>query len=169
MSRRAKWLVVGVVALLILGLPSAALGVKVRNDRVAEEKASAAAEAKAAADAEAQAEADRKQEEAEAEQAAKDAADTEERNYRKSIIRQMQKSITKDAKKDVESGYLEGPIYYTTCDPLGGGSADDLTAITTTFSCMAVNEKLKGDMVRGYSYSATANWDEGSWTWHLGD
>ena len=69
----------------------------------------------------------------------------------------MEASITKDAKKDVESGMLDGPIYYTTCDPLGGGSQDDLTALTTTFECSAVNEKLKGGVVRGYVYSATAN------------
>jgi len=80
----------------------------------------------------------------------------------------MQKSITKDAKERVADGELEGPIYYTSCDPLGGGSVDDLTALTTTFECLAVNEKLGGGQVRGWVFSATANWDEGSWSWRLG-
>ncbi len=80
----------------------------------------------------------------------------------------MQASITKDAKKRVDEGVLEGPIFYTSCDPLGGGSVDDLTALTTTFECIGVNEKLKAGQVRGWAFSATMNWDEGSWTWSLG-
>lgn len=80
----------------------------------------------------------------------------------------MQASITKDAKDRVANGELEGPIYYTSCDPLGGGSVDDLTALTTTFECLAVYEKLDGGQVRGWVFSSTANWDKSSWSWHLG-
>lgn len=61
--------------------------------------------------------------------AAKAAAEQSERN----LIKQMQQSVIKDAKERVADGELEGPIYYTSCDPLGGGSVDDLTALTSTF------------------------------------
>ncbi len=80
----------------------------------------------------------------------------------------MQQSITKDAKGRVGDGFLDGPILFTSCDPLGGGSVDDLTARTTTFECLAINERLGGGQVSGYRFSATANWDESSWTWRLG-
>lgn len=127
-------------------------------DRKAEE--AAALEAQEAADAAEAAQ--------EARQEAKAAAARAERRLRTNLVKQMQGSITKDAKERVVDGELEGPIYYTSCDPLGGGSVDDLTALTTTFECIAVNERLEGGQVRGWVFSATANWDEGSWTWRLG-
>lgn len=172
---RQPWLgrkaVIGIVAAVVLvGGTAAAATAKVKHDRDQERQAAAAERREAA-----QAAAEKAQEEAEAQEAArrqrreaKSAAEREERQLRSKIIRQMQKSITKDAKERVADGELEGPIYYTSCDPLGGGSVDDLTALTTTFECMAVNEKLGGGQVRGWVFSATANWDEGSWSWQLG-
>lgn len=163
-SQRARVAIVAAVVLVLLGGAGAALAVKVNNDR-AEEAANEAAEAKAAAKSE---------REAEEEAAAKRAADTKraaqegERDQRADLIKQMQKSITKDARSDVGNGLLDGPIFYTSCDPLGGGSIDDLTELTTTFECIAVNEKRKDGTARGYVYSATMNWDEYSWGWRLG-
>jgi hypothetical protein len=162
---------VGIVAAVVLLLGTAAgITLKVKHDRDQELKA-AAAERLAAEEAAAE----KAQEEAEAKEAArrkrreaKATAERAERHLRASLIKQMQKSITKDAKERVADGELEGPIYYTSCDPLGGGSVDDLTALTTTFECLAVNEKLGGGQVRGWVFSATANWDEGSWSWRLG-
>ena len=143
---------------------------KVRHDNDQEQKAvvaklaaEAAEELQAEEDAAAAAE-DRKRLNREAAEAAEDS----ERTVRASIIKQMQKSVTKDAKERVADGELDGPIFYTSCDPLGGGSVDDLTAFTTTFECLAVNEKLDGDQVRGWVFSSTVNWDEGSWSWRLG-
>jgi hypothetical protein len=162
---------VAIVGVLLVAGTATGVTAKVRADReeaAAQAAQKAAAERKAAARA---AEAERiAEEQAEAERAAaaKRAAANAERRQRRSIIRQMQQSITKDARDEVESGMLDGPIFYTACDPLGGGSADDLTALTTTFECIAVNEKLGGGQVRGYVYSATANWDEASWSWRLG-
>ena len=80
------------------------------------------------------------------------AREAAERKIRGPIIRQMQGSITKDAKERVTDGYLEGPIMYTSFYPLGGGSVDDLTALTTTFDCIAVNEELGGGRVSGYGF-----------------
>jgi hypothetical protein len=100
------------------------------RDAAAAERADAAAEEKRAEEAAAEAAAQARRVEQAAERA--------ERGQRKSIITQMQASITKDAKKRVADGELDSPIFYTSCDPLGGGSVDDLTALTTTFECLAV-------------------------------
>jgi hypothetical protein len=141
-----------------------AYAVKVNQDE--QERRELAAQERAQERAE---ERERAAEEAERKAEAEAAAERYERRQRARLIRQMQVSITKDAKKRVEEGVLEGPIYYTSCDPLGGGSVDDLTALTTTFECLAVNEKLGGGRVRGWVFSATANWDKQSWSWSLGD
>ena len=164
LSRRTRVLTVAIVALLLVGGAGAGVAAKVRNDR-AEAAAKEAAEAKAAAEAERKAE-----EEAAADRAAeaKRAAEEAERDERERLIKKMQNSITKDARGDARDGMLDGPIFYTSCDPLGGGSVDDLTALTTTFECIAVNEKLDDGGARGYVYSATMNWDEYSWSWRLG-
>lgn len=160
LSKRARLLSIAIVTLLLLGGAGAGVVAKVRNDRAAV-AASEAEEAKAAAEAEDEAAAERAAE-------AKRAAQEAEREERAGLIKEMQKSITKDARGNAREGMLDGPIFYTSCDPLGGGSVDDLTALTTTFECIAANEKLDEGGARGYVYSATMNWDEYSWSWRLG-
>jgi hypothetical protein len=158
-----------VAAVLILAGAGTGVGLKVKDDR--EQDREQAAEARQQAEREREVEAQEVADAAEAERVArrqaKLAAESAERKIRKSIIRQMQGSITKDARERVSDGYLDGPIKYTSCDPLGGGSVDDLTALTTTFDCIAVNEELGGGRVSGYGFAATVNWDKGSWTWQL--
>lgn len=159
-SKRARWVILTVVALLVVGGAGAAVAAKVRSDRAAraeQDRASAAAERREEAEAAAERAAQKKK-----------AAEDAERDERARLIKQMQKSITKDARKDAGDGMLDGPIFYTSCDPLGGGSVDDLTALTTTFECIAVNQKLDNGGARGYVYSSTMNWDEFSWSWRLG-
>ena len=143
-----------VTAVVLLGGAIAGVALKVRHDRDQERQA-AAAELQLAAEQE-QEEVETKEAARRARQEAQAAAEKADRDERTELIRQMQKSITKDAKKRVTDGELEGPIYYTSCDPLGGGSVDDLTALTTTFECLAVNEKLGGGRVSGWAFSATA-------------
>jgi hypothetical protein len=46
-------------------------------------------------------------------------------------------------------------------------AVDDLTASTTTFDCLAVNEELDDGRASGYGFDATMNWDDGSYTWQL--
>lgn len=156
-SKRAVLVAAAVVAILLIGGASGFVVKKHRADVKAEEVAAAAASA--ATDAE-------KAQKAEADAAA--AEDDAARAERKAAVKDMQKSITKDARKNAADGVLDGPILYTSCDPLGGGSTDDLTAITTTFSCLAVNKENDDDTVSGYGFSATMNWTEGSYSWHLG-
>jgi hypothetical protein len=153
-----------------------ALGVQ-HSNRVKEEQAVAAAQAAeeaAAAEARKRAEkeaaearerAEKEAAEAQAEQEAKDAA---ARLIRETIVTALEKSVQKDAKGRVKEGTLTGPIKRTECTPLGGGSVDDLTAITGTFECIAVNEVRDDGSESGYVFSATVNWGEASYSWHLG-
>jgi hypothetical protein len=156
--------IIGIVAAAVLLLGTAAgVALKVQHDRDQERRAAAAAR-----EEEREAEDRAAEEAAEAAEAAA-AAEDAERAVRAELIKEMQQSITKDAKEKVSEGILEGPIFYTSCDPLGGGNVDDLTALTTTFECLAVNEKLGGSQVRGWVFTSTVNWDEASWSWQLGD
>jgi len=100
---------------------------------------------------------------------AKTAEDSAERASRAIAVTGVEASITTDAQQQVTEGTLDGPIIKSSCTPLGGGSTDDLTAITTTFSCIAVNVENADGTSRGYRFSATVNWNDGSYSWHLGD
>lgn len=123
--------------------------------------ASAAAEASASASASAAAESS-------ASAAAKEAADEATRDLRKSYVSALEASIVKDAKSRVTDGTLDGPILSASCTPLGGGSVDDLTSLTGTFECIAVNKKNSDGSASGYRFSATIDWNDGSYSWHLG-
>lgn len=100
--------------------------------------------------------------------AAKQAADASKRTERKLIVTALEDSILKDAGSRVTKGVLTGPITRASCTPLGGGSSDDLTAITGTFQCIAVNKTDPDGSSSGYRFSATVNWNEASYSWHLG-
>lgn len=100
--------------------------------------------------------------------AAKQAADASKRTQRKLIVTSLEDSVLKDAQSGVTKGVLEGPITRASCTPLGGGSSDDLTAITGTFQCIAVNKTDPDGSSSGYRFSATVNWNDGSYSWHLG-
>jgi predicted RNA-binding Zn-ribbon protein involved in translation (DUF1610 family) len=100
--------------------------------------------------------------------AAKQAADAAKRMVRKTIVTALEDSVLKDAQSRVTEGVLTGPITLASCTALGGGSTDDLTAITGTFQCIAVNKTNADGSQSGYRFSATVNWDDASYTWHLG-
>jgi hypothetical protein len=100
--------------------------------------------------------------------AASAAADTLERDRRKVIVEAMQASITKDARKDVSDGILDGPIKRTECTPVGGGSDDLLQDTTGQFSCIAVNKISSDGTESGYRFTAVVNWSTTEYTWHLG-
>lgn len=164
LAKRTKVIVAAVLGALVLAGAGVAIAQKVSHDnQVAEEKRQAEAAAKAAA-------AQRKQEElaAQKEEEAQAERDRIERSIRASAVRGMRKSITKDAKERVTEGILDGPIYGTQCDPVGGGSQDNLEAKTTKFECLAIHKKNGDGTVEGWRFSATMNWDDGSYTWRLG-
>jgi hypothetical protein len=156
-SRRTKIIAGGVVGLLLIGGGVTGVMLKIQrdNDVAAKHKQQQAQASQQAADASAA-------------QQATDRANQEKRALRAGIVSSLQNSITKDAKKSVSQGLLTGPISSTTCTPVGGGSTDDLTAHTGNFSCLAINKENADGTSEGYRFTATVNYDDGSYTWHLG-
>lgn len=107
----------------------------------------------------------------EAEQAATEAAEesaSAERKARHALVKDLQHSITKTAKKDVREGTLDGPIKHTSCTPTGGGSVDDLTGTSGTFDCIAVNKDNGDGTESGYQFAGTIDWGSGQYSWQLG-
>ena len=149
-----------VLSLLVVGGTAAGVTMAVQHSQEIAAEEAAAKEAKATADAAAK----EKARELEA-VAAKENA---QRAVRAIIVTGLEESVQKDAVARVDEGRLDGPIERTECTPLGGGSVDDLTAITGTFECIAVNEKREDGSESGYVFSATVNWDAASYSWHLG-
>jgi membrane protein involved in colicin uptake len=174
--RASKWLIGSIVGVLVLAGVVVGLLLKHSGDqaharKVAADKSSAsvsAASARAAASRSAASASS-----ASAAAAARSLAAEKraaERALRDEMVREMERSITKDARKDVADGILDGPILSTDCTPTNGGSTDDLSARTTGFSCLAVTSKNASDGTEeGYRFSALMNWSAGTYSWHLGD
>ena len=170
-SKRVR-LIIAAVLIVIIGGIGTSLSIQNTNRLNAEQTAATAAaeaeQAAAATAADAEAEKKRESEAAARAAAAKKSADDAQRTLRKAIVTELEASILKDAQERVTSGRLEGPITLASCTPLGGGSSDDLTAITGTFQCIAVNKTNADGSSSGYRFSATVNWNALSYTWHLG-
>ncbi len=158
LSKRTKIVVAVVCGVLLLGGIGGGVALKVKSDNDAQEKREAAEQA---------AEAKKKQELAA--QDAQAALDDTERSSRRSLVRGLQRSITKDAKKNVDDGLLDGPILRTACEPVGGGSEDILADTTGKYECLAVSKTNDDGTSSGYSYNGTVNYDDFSYTWRLGN
>ncbi|TPV48568.1 hypothetical protein FJ661_18020 [Pseudarthrobacter phenanthrenivorans] len=159
-----KRLVAVAAAVLIIAVAGIAVSLNIQHTNQVNAEQAAAASA-AEAENKRQAEATRA---SQAAAAAKQAADATKRAQRKLIVASLEDSILKDAESRVAKGVLEGPITRASCTPLGGGSSDDLTAITGTFQCIAVNKTEADGSSSGYRFSATVNWNDASYSWHLG-
>ncbi len=162
-SPRARKIVIVSASILLLLIVAGGIAAKVASDNAAADHAKAAAALKAA-DEEAAAQAEEEQ--------AVELADAEEAVRKAAVIavRDLEKAITSDAREDVASGLLAGPIIRTDCQAVGGGSVDDPVEAaesggTTKLECMAINEERSGGQFRGYTYDATMDWGEGSFTW----
>ena len=173
-SKFSKRIVIALVAALVVIGSAGGLALKISHDNEVKAQLVAAAQAqKRASDAtKAKADADAAAAKAQADATAaaaatKQAADDLTRAERKASVTALEASILKDAKERVKSQTLTGPIFSASCTPLGGGSADDLTALTGTFECIAVNKKNADGSSEGYRFSATINWGK-DYTWHLG-
>ncbi|MBT2519768.1 zinc ribbon domain-containing protein [Arthrobacter sp. ISL-28] len=163
----SKRVILSAVGALIIAIAGLAIALSIQhNNQVNSEMAAAAAAAEAQQEREA--EEARASAAASASAAAKEEADSAERVKRTAIVTALEESVLKDAKSRVDKGVLDGPITRASCTPLGGGSTDDLTAITGTFECIAVNKTEADGSESGYRFSATANWNEASYSWHLG-
>lgn len=150
-------LVLGILAVLVVAGIGSAIAVKVSNDSKAEERRRATAAA-------AQAESDR----AAAAAAAKQKEDDGERAERALYVIQLESSVKTMAEEHVSKSIIDGPILNVSCDPVGGGSTDDLTETTTVFECFAATEEVGDGRMRGFKYHATMNWTAGTYTYGFG-
>lgn len=167
-SKRAKITVVA-SGLIILLLAGAVIALAAKNShdktRAAQQRRAATSSSAAVASRSAASAASSS---ASAAAEAKQIKDDAERARRKDIVAALEKSVTKDAKKDVQDGVLNGPIKKTACTPVGGGSTDLLVDTTGQFSCIAVTTTNSDGTESGYRFSAVVNWTDASYSWHLG-
>ena len=166
-SKNSKRMALAVAAALVVIGSATGLALKVSHDNqvTAQRVATAQAERRATDAAQAKVDADAAAAKAAAD--VKQAADDLTRAERKTAVGELETAILKDAKARVKSATLTGPILSASCTPLGGGSADDLTSLTGTFECIAVNKKNADGSSSGYRFSAAINWGK-DYTWHLG-
>jgi anti-sigma factor RsiW len=155
------WISIAVVAFLLLGGAVTGLVIQQVHSQQVAAAASKAAKVKAAKVKEAR-------REAEAAEAAQEVKDTAERAKRAAAVVSVQASIKKMAEDDVAKGVLDGPVLGVNCNPVNGGSTDDLTDVTTAFDCFVGNKDNGDGTQSGYFFNATMNWSTGSYTYGLG-
>ena len=170
--KRVKITLLIVLAVLIAGSVTTAVVIKNHRDKVAAERQAAIVQAAAAEKRAAEA---RQREEAAAQEAARQEARRQKRietqqeiALRHSAERDMEKSITKWADKQVVAGVLGPPaMKRTSCTPIGGGS-ENLSDITIRYDCLAINEDNADGTSTGYAVHATMDFSSGEYTWGLG-
>jgi hypothetical protein len=153
LTRRGRIARFVALAIVLAGGGAAALVLKLDHDQ----KAHAAAVA-----------AQQKRDDAQRRADQKAAADDLERSNRADLVKSLEKSVTKDAEKDVNDGVLTGPVLRSQCDPANGSNPDDLSITTADYSCLAVTSEKPDGTAEGYRFSATVNFDQLNYTWHLG-
>jgi len=162
-SKRRKTILIASIALVVVaGLLAGGLALKGSSDRqIAATKITkaktterlAAAEAKASADAAAE---------------AKQVMDDAERAARTATVAGIEASVKTMADKGVTDKLLVGPILSVKCSPIGSGSTNDLTQLTSVFECFAANKDNGDGTQSGYTFHANMNWSDGSYTYGLG-
>lgn len=163
-SRRA-WIWGAVIIAAIVAAGATGLFVKAQHDR---SEAEAAAAQQAAEEAEKEAAEEAAADREKAAQERQDAADRAERELRAESVVEIEKAIKVMAEEDVVDGLIDGPILEVHCDPVGGGSTDDLTQKTTVFQCFVANEDNGDGTMSGFYYNSTMNWDSGQYTYGFG-
>ena len=153
LTRRGKIARALALAIVLAGGGAAGVIVKLDHDRTAHAAAATAQQ---------------KRDDATRQADAKAAAAKVEKSNRGELVKQLEKSVTKDAQKDVNDGLLNGPVLRTECDPAGGINPNDLTVSTADFTCTAVTADNADGTASGYRFSATVNYDQFDYTWHLG-
>lgn len=169
-----------IVALVLFGLVGGVTAIK--SSREAQQVAAAAAqdaEAKQAQETRAKAQADAAEtarQRSEADKARKAQAAKEEKAQeqkiekviRKAEVKEIEKSVKTMARSHVKTGLIDGPVVDVSCDPVAGGSVDDLSEKTTVFQCFVANKKNKDGTQSGYYYNATINWKSTRYTYGYG-
>ncbi|MFN2617629.1 MAG: hypothetical protein ABR581_10985 [Thermoleophilaceae bacterium] len=88
-------------------------------------------------------------------------------SIRTDLVKELESAVTKDARKTVADGLLDGPVLRSSCDPLSGGPKD-LAAHRGRFECLAINKTNDDGSYEGYRYSASIDYDSGTYRWRLG-
>jgi predicted nucleic acid-binding Zn ribbon protein len=167
-KRRTTLILLAVVALLLVAGAGTGLVLKQQSDDRAERRARAHATAERI-----------ERENREREQAAgKQRADAEEdaaaeevrlqRKLRTITVRELRKAVTKDARDKQADGLLDDRASSTSCENTDGHE-DDLDETSAEYSCIAVTDTDDDGSSRGYRFTARVDFEEGSFTWHLGD
>jgi len=108
------------------------------------------------------------QEQQDADEARQQAADEAEREARATTTAEIETSVKTMAEGHVAEGIVDGPVLTVSCSPVGGGSVDDLTELTTAFECFVATKDNGDGTSTGYYYNSTMNWTTGSFTYGLG-
>jgi hypothetical protein len=161
--RSRKPLVIGaavLAAVLVLGGGATVAMKVVADERAAAEQAESAAAAAA--------EEERAAEEEERAERVQRAIERDQRQKRGELITEVEYSITEMAREHVADGIIDGPVNSVACNPVAGGSMDDLTEKTTVFECFVGGERDSSGNTMGYYYNATVNWDTLHYTYGFG-
>ena len=145
-SRRALLIAVAVLVAVLVGVGITAFVIKHNRD-AAHNRAAAAATAAARA------------------KRAETAAQIAQRH---SYEHEMERSITKWARKQVGNLALDGPILRTSCQPVGGGS-ENLSEVTVKYDCLAITNDNADGSSSGYNVHATMDFSTGAYQWGLGN
>jgi hypothetical protein len=146
LTRRTKGFIGGGLLLLLLGGVALGISLKVKHDNDLAAKREAAQQT----------------------QEAKQLQEAQARQERGVLVTDMERAITRYAQNQSLKPYalINGPILRTQCDPSGGQI--DTKTVTQDFSCLAVRTISAGGTMRGYRFSATANYKKLSYSWRLG-
>lgn len=164
-SRGVKIAVAALFVLVVLGGAGVAVAIKVHHDnQVAAQHRQAVAALKARQQAEQQ-----RRQQLQQQQRQQQAQRAAEVSSRQALEGQLQTNITKDATQKASQGFLtSGPAQSTTCTRASGGSSQNLSEASGTYSCIAVYQTNSDGTQSGYRYSGTINFDTGMLTWQPG-
>lgn len=98
---------------------------------------------------------------------AKASADSAEIEKRNTLLESAKTSVKGAAQKLIDSGTLKGSVLDVQCDPISGGSKDDLTQQTTAFQCFVALVKNTDGTRNGRFWDVLVNWSTGRYTWTL--
>lgn len=165
MRRRPSRKLVVIASVLVVVIGGGAIAAVVEAGRRADQR-----ERERIALVKQRADAARERQEAAAAKAAQEREDSDalEVSMRKLTERELRTSIVKDAQSRFYAGELDDRASHVSCDNTDG-HLDDLDSNSGEYSCIAVTNKTADGSSEGYRFSARVDYEEGSYTWHLGD
>lgn len=90
----------------------------------------------------------------------------EERNVQ---VAEIVESVKGAAQKMIDEGDIEGSVLDAYCNPVAGGSLEDIQETTTAFECFVATVDNGDGTQNGYFWDVLKNWDTGRYTWDFRD